>query len=137
MIFGALFMMTECWGQWTAGPDTTDGRRALSRYFPRATGNAAHNVYYYQEMGFTDQAEYMRFDTNDTTIANEFVAGGGGGRTLRSDTAINKWPTENAPRWFRPPHDARLFDDSAGYYYLWVSPVSPGGHRVWFFFFSH
>jgi hypothetical protein len=51
-----------------AGPDRSEGRKALAHTFHRAPGGAVHNVYYYEPLGFTDQSEYMRFDSDDTTI---------------------------------------------------------------------
>ena len=132
--FVALFVLSDCWGQFVAGFDTSAGRKAVALWFPRATGDAVHNVYYYQSPGFTDQQEYMRFDTNDSTIVRDFISGGSGGRTLHPDTTLITWLTDGVPRWFHRPPDARQFRDSAGFDYLWVSP---DGHRVWFFFFSH
>lgn len=129
-----LILSSDCWGAWVAGPDTSDGREALAKWFPRATGDAVHAVYYFHEWGYTEGPEYMRFDTNDTTIVSEFIGRGSTGRPLHSDTTTIYGLTDHAPRWFQPPKDGRQFRDSAGFDYLWVSP---DGHRVWFLFASH
>jgi hypothetical protein len=131
----AFLLFGNCWGQWFAGPDASDGRKALALWFPRATGDAARNVYYFEAGGFTDNPKYMRFDTHDTTIVRDFIArGGSGGPPLHADTTMIYGLTDGAPRWFQPPRDARQFRDTAGFNYLWVRT---DGHRVWYFFADH
>lgn len=130
----ALLLAVRCWDASTAGPDTSKGRQSLTNWFPRATGDAVHDVYYFEDIGWTDHPVYMRFDTHDTTIVREFIAKGRGGEALHADTTRIYGLTDGFPRWFHPSRDAQALRDSAGFYYLWVSQDR---HRVWFFFADH
>jgi len=130
----AVVLLSDRWGQSAAGPDTSKGRKALADWFPRANGDAVRNVYYFEPFGWTDHPKYMRFDTNDTTIVQDFIARGGSrGRPLYTDTTFI-WNSVGAPPWFHPSWDASALRDSAGFDYLWVSA---DGHRVWFLFGDH